>query len=104
MSAKPKSQKPEDIKPAETKPNTSATDVDNTDTAGTGSNTETGTNTNTDTAGTDTTGLPATVKVMFNKNVRYNRTSFVDGDIADVPAADYEQMTEHCSIVSESAE
>jgi hypothetical protein len=44
------------------------------------------------------------VRVKFNKNVRYNRTSFVDGDIADVPAADYEQMTEHCSIVSESAE
>jgi len=87
MSAKPKNQKPEDVKPAETKPNTSATDVDNTDTAG-----------------ADTTGLPATVKVMFNKNVRYNRTSFVNGDIAEVPAADYEQMTEHCEIVSESAE
>lgn len=43
--------------------------------------------------------LPANVKIKFNKNVRYNRTSFVSGDVALVPAADYEQMKEHCKIM-----
>lgn len=43
------------------------------------------------------------VRVKFNKNVRYNRTSFVADDITEVPAADYELMAEHCSIVEEEA-
>lgn len=54
-------------------------------------------------AETKSAELPATVKIKFNKNVRYNRTSYVKDDKIDVPVADYEQMTEHCEIV-ESAE
>lgn len=93
-SAKPKT--------AETNPDTSAVGINNADTTSADTATDTDTSTNTD-AGTDKTELPATVKIKFNKNVRYNRTSYVKDDVAEVSVVDYEQMIEHCEIV-ESAE